>query len=123
MCTDETFFSPMALLEEELIKGTLQHDVYLGNLRRSKSVKVLPHGHMVMLDSDQFNQMKSETENNFIYITMLRKIVGGEKKILPVCLQCNDRGKAEALIFGSSHILPDDTLEKELVRCKHESVS
>ena len=113
MCTDETFFSPMALLEEELIKGTSQHEVYLGNLRRSKSFKVLPHGHMVMLDSDQFNQMKSETENNFIYITMLRKIVGGEKKILPVCLQCNDRGKAEALIFGSSHILPDDTLEKK----------
>ena len=48
--------------------GTPQHDVYLGNLRRSKSFKVLPHGHMVMLDSDQFNQMKSETENNFIYI-------------------------------------------------------
>ena len=113
----------MALLEEELIKGTSQHDVYLGNLRRSKSFKVLPHGHMVMLDSDQFNQMKSETENNFIYIRMLRKIVGGEKKIVPVCLQCNDRGKAEALIFGSSHILPDDTLEKELVRCKHEAVS
>ena len=90
----------MALLEEELIKGTLQHDVYLGNLRRSKSVKVLPHGHMVMLDSDQFNQMKSETENNFIYIRMLRKIVAGEKKILPVCLQCNGHGKAEDLIFG-----------------------
>ena len=59
MCTDETFFSPMALLEEELIKGTSQHDVYLGNLRRSKSFKVLPHGHMVMLDSDQFNQMRA----------------------------------------------------------------
>ena len=29
MCTDETFFSPIASLEEELIKGTLQHDVYL----------------------------------------------------------------------------------------------
>ena len=42
---------------------------------------------------------------------------------MPVCLQCNDRGKAEALIFGLSHILPDDTLEKELVRCKHEAVS
>ena len=98
MCTDETFFSPMASLEEELIKGTLQYDVYLGNLRRSKSFKVLPHGHMVMLDSDQFNQMKSDTEHNFIRI--LRKIVGGEKKILPLCLQCNDRGKAEDLIFG-----------------------
>ena len=54
---------------------------------------------------------------------MLRKIIKGTKKILPVCLRCNDIGKREAIIFGSSHILPDDTLVNELVLCKHEAVS
>ena len=75
-----------------------------------------------MLDSDPFNQLKSDTAGNFIYVRMLRKIIKGTKKILPVCLRCNDIGKREAIIFGSSHI-PDDTLVKELVWCKHEAVS
>ena len=126
LCTplnDGSYFSPLPKLEEELIKGTVHHEVYLGNLRRSKSFKVLPHGHIVMLDSDPFNQLKCDTENNFIYVRMLRKIIKATKRILPVCLRCNDVGKAEAIIFGSSHILPDDTIEKELKHCKHEAVS
>ena len=39
-----------------------------------------------------------------------------EKKLLPVRLQCIERGHAEA-------ILPDDTIENDLVKCKHEVVS
>ena len=54
---------------------------------------------------------------------MLRKIIKGKKKLLPVCLRCNDTGKAQAIIFGSSHILPDDSLGNELNHCKHEAVS
>ena len=120
---DEGYFSPIVDVEEELIQRKGNLEIYLGNLRKSKSFKVLPLGYLVLLDSDHFNQMRNDTEDNFVYVRMLRKIIKGKKKLLPVCLRCNDNGKAQAIIFGSSHILPDDSLGNELNHCKHEAVS
>ena len=46
-----------------------------------------------------------------------------EKRLLPVCLHCNERGHAEAIINGTNTVLPDKTIENDLVKCKHEEVS
>ena len=43
--------------------------------------------------------------------------------MIPVCLRCNDVGKSEAIVMGTSHFLPNDSIENELVKCKHEVVS
>ena len=49
---------------------------------------------------------------------------GGEENdtCLP-SMQCNDVGKSEAIAMGTSHFLPNDSIENELVKCKHEVVS
>ena len=36
---------------------------------------------------------------------------------------CNEEGKANAIIDGTSFSLPDDTIPNELSKCKHEEVS
>ena len=54
---------------------------------------------------------------------MLRKVISDKKQILPVCLLCNEEGKANAIIDGTSFSLPDDTIPNELSKCKHEEVS
>ena len=46
-----------------------------------------------------------------------------EKRLLPVCQNCNERGHAEAIINGTNTVLPDKTIENDLVKCKHEVVS
>ena len=43
--------------------------------------------------------------------------------MIPVCLRCNDVGKSSAIVMGTSHFLPNDSIENELVKCKHEVVS
>ena len=36
---------------------------------------------------------------------------------------CNEEGKANAIIDGTSFSLPDDTIPNKLSKCKHEEVS
>ena len=45
------------------------------------------------------------------------------KQLLFFCLLCNEEGKANAIIDGTSFSLPDDTIPNELSKCKHEEVS
>ena len=120
---DEEFFSPIEVVEAEAIGKRQNYESYIGNLRNSNCFEVLPHGYLVVLDSDDSDQLKAVNEKNYVYVKMMRKILKGQKTLLPVCLKCNDDGKAAAIINGTSHVLPDDTIENELIHCKHEAIS
>ena len=120
---DEAFFEPAGDIESNLLKKRKNYESYIGKLRGSKCYKILPNGYLAMLDADDLNHLLNENENNYIYVKMLRKVVGGVKKMIPVCLRCNDVGKSSAIVIGTSHFLPNDSIENELVKCKHEVVS
>ena len=96
---------------------------YIGNLRAESEYLVLPHGYIVLLDGDNLNQLKKPDASNYVYVKMLRKVISDKKQILPVCLLCNEEGKANTIIDGTSFSLPDDTIPNELSKCKHEEVS
>ena len=121
--TDEDFFASIVENEDEIVKKGQNYETYIGNLRAKAGFRILPFGYLVMVDSDNCDQLKTESEKNFVYVKMLRKIIVNEKRLLPVCLRCNERGHAEAIINGTNAVLPDKTIENDLVKCKHEVVS
>ena len=121
--TDKDFFASIIENEDEIVSKGQSFGSYIGNLRTKAVFKVLPHGYLVMVDSDNCDQVKTETEKNFVYVKMLRRIIMNKKRLLPVCLKCNERGHAEAIINGTNTVLPDKTIENDLIKCKHEVVS
>ena len=123
MMQDTDFFSPIGEIEAEVLQMRQNYETYIGNLKASKCYEVLPQGYIVILDADNYEQLKTDDEKNYIFVKMMRKIIQGEKKIIPVCLKCNEDGKASAIINGTSHVLPDNTIMNELIKCKHEVIS
>ena len=123
MLNDQDFFAPIGDIEENLIHKRQNLETYVGNLKTRNGFKVLPNGYLVMLESDTCNQILTVNEKNFVYVRMLRKTMNGHKTIIPVCLKCNENGRAQAIIHGTKQVLPDDTITKDLINCKHESIS
>ena len=74
---DEAFFEPAGDIESNLLKKRKNYESYIGKLRGSKCYKILPNGYLAMLDADDLNHLLNENENNYIYVKMLRKVVGG----------------------------------------------
>ena len=120
---DPSFFETMEKIEEELGKESQDKTVYLGCLRNENAATALPYGHLVMIDSDDLNVIKKELPENYVYLKMMRKEVDGEKKIVPVCLKCNEKSITEALIKGTNKNIKGTVLEETLVKCKHAAVS
>ena len=120
---DEEFFAPIEDLEELFVAKHQNLVSFISNLRAESEYWVLPHGYIVLLDGDNLNQLKKPDASNYVYVKMLRKVISDKKQILPVCLLCNEEGKANAIIDGTSFSLPDDTIPNELSKCKHEEVS
>jgi hypothetical protein len=120
---DPSFFETMEKIEEELGKESQDKTVYLGCLRNENAANALPYGHLVMIDSDDLNVMKKELPENYVYLKMMRKEVDGEKKIVPVCLKCNEKSVTEALMKGTNKNIKGAVLEETLVKCKHAAVS
>ena len=121
---DPTFFENMEKIEDDLGKESQDKVVYLGCLRSNENAATaLPYGHLVMIDSDDLNVMKKELPKNYVYLKMVRKEVDGEKKIVPVCLKCNEKSITEALIKGTNKNIKGTVLAETLVKCKHAAVS
>ena len=77
---DQDYFEPMVEIEEEVIDRNENLETYIGNLKSDNGFKVLPHGHIVMLDADQYNELKKDNEKNYVYLKMMKKNCGNQEK-------------------------------------------
>ena len=80
----------------------------------------MANGYIVMRNSDNDNNLLKNDEHNYVYLKMLRKCVDRRRKIIPVCLKCNEKETTDAIIIGSKHVLKDNAIENQLVNCRHE---
>ena len=120
---DKEYFAPITEVEKSITSKNDGNENYICNLKTENGFTVLPHGYLVLRDCDEFNHLKKENEEHYIYLKMLRKTIQGKKKIVPICLKCNDKATTDTIIGGTSNILNDNVIKNVLVNCKHAAVS
>ena len=85
-----------SLSDELKTIGEKQHlDRFIGNLRREKGVKVLPHFHYLVPDCDEVGNLKITQ----LFVQLVGVIFDEEIKYILLCQSCNNNSKGLLHIF------------------------
>lgn len=120
------YFRNIEDIKHDLQRGPANIHQYLGNLRSSKGFSVLRKGYISMLDCDNTNNLKTYKPENIVFIKALPcENETKSKRHVFVCLACNSKSKADAIISttGTRHILSNLFVKNNLKICKHASVA
>ena len=89
---EQEYFRPLSEAFKDVIKIDNTHpSAYLGSLRGENGFEVLKNGILLMRDTHDGKNLAPMKSKHLVFLKMLRKKVDGVKKLVPVCLRCNQK--------------------------------